>query len=59
MNWKDKYSPTCSLLDMDIHIKVIFPEAWNGELVIEEHIQTRSNPKEGGWECGDRRNSAY
>ncbi|RMC07415.1 hypothetical protein DUI87_16880 [Hirundo rustica rustica] len=31
---------------MGIHIKVIFPETWNGELVIEEHIQTRSNPKE-------------
>lgn len=35
---------------MDIYIKVIFPETQNAELVIEEHIQTRSNPKEGEWE---------
>lgn len=59
MNWKDQYSPTCSLLGMDIHIKVVFPEPWNGELVIDEHIQIRSNPKEGGWECWNRRHSAY
>lgn len=28
-------------------------EWWNGELVIEEHIQTRSNPKGGRWVCGN------
>lgn len=43
----------CSLLVMDIHIKAIFPEWWNGEVVIEEHIQRRSNPKGGRWVCGN------
>lgn len=59
MDWKDKCSPTCSLLAMDIHIKAVFPETWNGELVTEEQIQTRSNLKEGEWECGNMSHSAY